>query len=137
MIHIKTFNDLTNQEMYEIFKLRQNVFILEQKIYVEDIDDYDKEALHVFIKDNGKIVSYLRLIEMFDGMHVGRVVTDSKYRNQRYATKLINYLQERYTTLILSAQVPVIEFYKKFGFKVVGNKYKEATILHQKMVYIK
>ncbi len=137
MVFSKRFEELTNYELLEIVKLRQEVFMIEQQIIEVDIDDEDTKALHLFIKRGGHIVSYMRLIHHKDQQYIGRVVTKKEFRNQGLSTELIEYLKERHEVLALSAQVPVINFYKKRGFQVVGKKYKEAGIDHQKMVYIK
>lgn len=137
MINMKTFDELTNLELLQLMRLRQEVFIEEQKICEVDIDDFDLECRHLFIKDNGKIVSYLRLLKYKGDDYIGRVVTDINYRNKGYSTKIFNFLKERYDVLTLSAQLSKVDFYKKIGFKVVGKKYLEAGIEHMKMVYIK
>ena len=60
-IIVKTFQQLTTEELYEILKIRCAVFIVEQNCPYQDIDDTDKTALHIFLKDEkGAIISYLR-----------------------------------------------------------------------------
>lgn len=137
MVFSKKFEELTLYELLQIVKLRQEVFMIEQKIYEVDIDSYDTKAIHLFIKRSGEIVSYMRLIDHDDQLYVGRVVTKKEFRGQGLSSEILEYLKQRHDVLALSAQVPVISFYKKRGFQVVGKKYKEAGIDHQKMVYIK
>ena len=54
---IKTFNELTIDELYEIVKSRFEVFVCEQKI-IEDqeFDDKDKVSYHIMLKENDKVV---------------------------------------------------------------------------------
>ena len=137
MVFLKKFDDLTNIELLEIMQLRQEVFMVEQAIIEIDIDEYDPVCLHAFIKSDGHIVSYARLVDKHDQLYIGRVVTKKAYRNQGFSTEIMKYFIERNDVLAVSAQVPVIPFYKELGFKEVGKKYKEAGIPHQKMVFIK
>ncbi len=127
MVFSKTFDELTNHELLEI----------EQQIYVVDIDEFDVTAQHVFIKRGGHIVSYARLIKHHDQLYVGRLATKKTFRGQGFATEIMQYFQEKHEFLAVSAQIPVIPFYKGLGFKMVGKKYKEAGLDHQKMVFIK
>lgn len=136
MVFQKKFNELTNLELLQIMQLRQTVFMIEQKIYEVDIDEFDPQALHCFVKREGNIVSYARLIINHDQLYVGRVCTAIKYRNQGFATEIMKELQKNHEVLAVSAQIQVIPYYKKLGFQVAGNKYKEAGIWHQKMVWI-
>jgi|SRR5690554_157215 len=137
MVFHKSFKELTKEELVEIFKLRQTVFMVEQEIIEVDIDDHDLVCEHLFIKKDGKIVSYARLIEEKEELYIGRVATLKAYRKRGFSTEIIKYLQERHDVLAVSSQDIRIDFYKKLDFKVVGRKYKDAGIWHQKMVYIK
>jgi len=137
MVIQKRLNELTHQELLQIFELRQKVFMIEQNIHEVDIDEFDEKALHCFVKKDGRIVSYARLIYHHDQLYIGRVCTDILYRKHGYTKAIMESLMEQYEVLAVSAQLPVIPFYRKLGFNLVGNKYKEAGIWHQKMVWIK
>ena len=87
---IKKFNELSLDELYEILKLRAEVFIVEQNCAYQDVDDVDKEAYHVYLKDEGKIVGYLRVIDKgnrLDEVSLGRVI--SLKRRQGIGTALM------------------------------------------------
>ncbi|MBH9796754.1 GNAT family N-acetyltransferase, partial [Clostridioides difficile] len=63
MFKIKHFNDLSLDEFYEIAKSRYEVFACEQKIFsLNDYDDIDKSSYHIFLKENGLICAYARII---------------------------------------------------------------------------
>ena len=89
----KTFNELSNQEIYQILDLRNKVFIMEQAILYVDTDFRDQKSVHYMIFDGEKLVSYLRLIPpgvKFQNEHaLSRVVTDPEYRSQKLASKII------------------------------------------------
>lgn len=138
MINQAKFYDLTSQEIYEIFKLRSEVFVVEQKITAEnEIDAFDLQAMHFFIKWDGIIVSYMRVILDYDNVRVGRVCTSKNFRGRGFSTMLLREILNKYESIVLSAQLQVIPFYKSLGFVPIGKKYKEADIWHQKMIHIR
>ena len=75
---VKKFDELTVAELYEILKIRAEVFVVEQNCVYQDLDEVDKEAYHVYLKDNGQIVAYLRVVDKgkrLDEVSVGRVIS--------------------------------------------------------------
>ena len=62
-IIIKRFEALTNEELYEILKIRVAVFVVEQKCPYQEIDDKDKYAFHVMLMDGSEMLAYLRVLE--------------------------------------------------------------------------
>ena len=72
----KKFSELTLDELYEILKSRAEIFLLEQNIICQDLDDVDKESLHCFIFDNNRVIAYLRAYKSGDNeVTIGRVLT--------------------------------------------------------------
>ena len=80
-LNVKTFDELTNKELYNILKLRSEVFVVEQKCNYVDMDDIDINSLHVFFSDDDKILAYLRTV-MLDGedntAKIGRVISSQR-----------------------------------------------------------
>ena len=73
---IKTFSELTTQELYEILKSRAEVFVKEQGIVYVDADDVDYVSLHVFCLKDNRVYAYLRAYnEGKDSIKIGRVLT--------------------------------------------------------------
>jgi len=143
----KNFDELTLKELYQTLKLRQEVFIVEQKCPYLDNDDKDYHATHVLGKDDGgNIHAYTRLIPMGisypDAASIGRVVTSSQVRGQGCGRDLmivsIKKTKELFpSTLIkISAQVYLLEFYKSLGFKDLGKYYMEDDIPHAEMILV-
>lgn len=140
---IKTFNDLTVDEIYEIAKSRFEVFVCEQKITCEqDFDDKDKECHHVMLKENGRAVAYSRLVPKgmgYDYISIGRVLVLQSHRRKGIAQKIMeaclefikNELDEN--IVVLSAQLYVKDLYESVGFKAISDIYDEANIQHVKM----
>ena len=51
MTLIKQFRELTNNEIYEILRLRSEVFVVEQECVYQDLDNKDQNAIHIFQKE--------------------------------------------------------------------------------------
>ena len=139
---IKKFNELSLDELYEILKLRAEVFIVEQNCAYQDVDDVDKEAYHVYLKDEGKIVGYLRVIDKgnrLDEVSLGRVI--SLKRRQGIGTALmrtgIEVAKEKFGAKIIKigAQAYAKPFYEGCGFKQISGEYLEDGIPHIYMLY--
>ena len=54
---VKKFSQLTTEELYEILRVRAAVFVVEQNCAYQDLDGVDLEAYHVFLKEDGKIIT--------------------------------------------------------------------------------
>jgi ElaA protein len=136
----KTFQELSNQEVYQILDLRNKVFIMEQAILYLDTDFRDQKSIHYMIFDGEKLVSYLRLIPpgvKFPKEHaLSRVVTDPDYRSQRLASKIIKEAMHdvKGFPIRISGQAYLKGYYEGLGFKVVKGPYIEEDILHYEML---
>ena len=89
---IKSFENLSVNELYDILKLRSEIFVVEQNCVYLDIDGKDKQALHLFGEFEGKIVGYSRLFKpgiTFDNASIGRVVVDANYRDRKWGHDLM------------------------------------------------
>ncbi len=139
-IYKKNFNQLTNQEVYDMLDLRYTVFLMEQEIFYVDTDYKDQPSMHYFIKDDkDKIISYLRVIPKgikYDEYTVGRVVTDQKYRKLGLATILMEEAKKdlKGEPIRISGQAYLKDYYEKLGFKTIKGPYIEEGILHYEML---
>ncbi|MBE6877848.1 MAG: GNAT family N-acetyltransferase [Ruminococcaceae bacterium] len=140
-IIVKTFHQLTTDELYEILKIRCAVFVVEQNCPYQDIDGTDKRALHLFLKDeNGDIVSYLRIFEKDENTaQIGRVVT--AVRRKGYGTQLLKeaMVQAKQhfgkSRIYLEAQTYALPFYSAQGFVPFGEEFLEDGIPHIRMKF--
>ena len=139
---IKQFDELTNEELYEILKLRSQVFVVEQNCIYQDIDDRDQDAVHLFYRDDDSIQSYLRVMPKCahnKQITIGRVV--SRKRRSGLATALlkegIRLAEERFEadSIYIEAQVYARSLYEKVGFKQTSEEFLEDGIPHIKMIY--
>ena len=142
---IKTYNELTVDELYEILKLRSIVFVVEQNCVYQDIDDIDKRSYHIYMKEKDKpeIKVYLRVFEKDkDTSQIGRVVTEKDSRRKGYASQLIEKGIEisknemKKTKVYLEGQVYAAKLYEKLGFKIISDEFLEDGIPHYKMLKI-
>ena len=141
---IKKFNQLSTLELYDIFKARQEIFIVEQECLCYDIDSKDLDAIHVFAIEEGQVACYLRILEKgvrFDEVSIGRVITRPAYRRKGYGEqimeKAIRYIEEVMgeSEIRISAQTYLEKFYGNVGFKVVSDVYLEDGLDHYEMLY--
>ena len=139
---VKKFNELTNDELYEILKVRAAVFVVEQNCAYQDLDDIDQQAWHVYLREDGKIVGYLRVIEAgkrLEETSIGRVI--SLKRRCGVGTKLmqagIQTAKEKFGAkkIKIGAQAWAQPFYESVGFRRVSNEYLEDGIPHVYMLY--
>ena len=140
-IVVKSFNELTVEELYEILRARAEVFIVEQNCVYQDVDNIDQEAYHVYLRENGEIVAYLRVIDMdkrLDEVSLGRVITLK--RRQGYGTKVmkvgIAVAREKFGAkkIKIGAQAWAKPFYEQLGFRQVSGEYMEDGIPHIYMI---
>ncbi|PHS67356.1 MAG: GNAT family N-acetyltransferase [Flavobacterium sp.] len=142
-IIIKTFQELTTNELYQILQLRSEVFVVEQDCVYQDIDGKDDKALHVLGIKNEKIIAYTRCFkkgDYFTEASIGRVVVKESERKYHYGNKImkssIEAIENHFNTNIIkiSAQVYLKKFYTQLGFKNVGEEYLEDGIPHIAML---
>ena len=142
-ILIKTFNELSIDELYGLLGLRSEVFVVEQDCVYQDIDDKDKKALHIIgIKDK-KIVAYTRIFkpgDYFENTSIGRVVVKEDKRKEGLGKEIMLASLETISDKIgrveveISAQVYLKNFYNDLNFLEVGKEYLEDGIPHIRMV---
>lgn len=138
---IKRFDELTLDELYEILRARAEVFVVEQNCAYQDLDEVDKEAYHVYLRENGKIVAYLRVIDKgkrLDEVSLGRVITLK--RRCGYGTKVmkigIEVAKEKFGAkkIKIGAQAWAKPFYEQVGFHQISGEYMEDGIPHIYMI---
>ncbi|MBO5327984.1 MAG: GNAT family N-acetyltransferase [Clostridia bacterium] len=134
---IKTFNELSLDELFEIIKLRIEVFVVEQNCPYMEVTAEDKVSHHVYLRDESGIVAYLRVVPKgykFDNVSLGRVIT--KKRKVGLGAKIMQvgkqiakqvYLAER---VIVEAQTYARGFYEKCGFTKISNEFSVDGIPH-------
>ena len=77
-LFVKHFSELSAEELFEIYKLRVSVFVVEQKCPYQEIDDADRAAYHLWLKDEDGIEAYARVLPQgvtFPTAAIGRVIS--------------------------------------------------------------
>ena len=137
---VKRFEELDINELYEILKLRVDVFVVEQNCPYPELDDKDKSAWHVYIREGGKITAYLRVLYpgvSFDTAAIGRVI--STRRRCGLGTTLlqegIRVARERMNAdaIKIEAQTYARAFYELQGFRQTSGEFLEDGIPHIEM----
>lgn len=138
----KAFGDLTPHELYEIMRLRNEVFVLEQLCVYQDADNKDQRSHHLMIKDSGKLIAYARLLPpgvSYPEMSIGRVISSPEYRRKGAGRLLMQQAIEGCHKLFgegpirIGAQLYLKKFYESFGFVQAGDIYLEDNIEHIEM----
>jgi len=140
--HIKSFQDLTIIELYDLLQLRSEVFVVEQDCVYQDIDGKDQKALHVLGYYDANLVAYTRIFKKGDYLEeasIGRVVVSAEARKHNFGKEIMNSSIEAVSIyfnnsiIVLSAQTYLKRFYNNLGFIEVGEEYLEDGIPHIKM----
>lgn len=138
-LRVASFRDLDTTTLYEILKLRSEVFVVEQECPYLDPDGRDAEpgTRHLWFENDGRIRAYLRVLSDPDDMErIGRVVTAPDARGAGLAGRLIT---EAITVIgnrpsVLDAQAHLSDFYGKFGYVANGEEFLEDGIPHIPMI---
>lgn len=139
-----TFADLTARLVYEILRLRQQIFIVEQGVPYDDIDRRDLVSTHLLCHIDGALAAYLRVLpkDLFEPgfLSLGRVVVREDLRGQGLARALLERALAVVDTehpgvpLKISSQEYLKDFYASLGFESQGEPYIEDRIPHIAMV---
>lgn len=143
---IKRFSELTTKELYEILKVRAEVFIVGQNCVFQDLDSKDEVSYHLFLEDNSEIAAYLRILPKgiaHPEAAIGRVLTKEAYRKKGLSREIVQKAIDFITDTLeekeirISAQAYLQEFYKGFGFEAISDIYLYEGIEHIEMLYQK
>jgi ElaA protein len=138
-LHSRSGPDLAAAELYELLRLRAEVFVVEQQCPYQDVDGFDllADTVHLWLNENRRLVSCLRVLPERNGRRkIGRVVTALDARGRGHAAELLRaaLALDPAMTWELHAQCVVQHFYRRFGFETVGEEFEEDGIPHIAMV---
>lgn len=134
-----TFQELSVDQLYDVLKVRSEIFVVEQNCVYLDPDGKDKETLHLLGTVDNKIAAYLRIFPPTPTQNYivfGRVVTASFARKSGYGKQLLkafmDYCDKEYPGVLIkcSAQYYLKKFYEGFGLVAYGDIYDEDGIPH-------
>lgn len=138
---VKHFSKLTNEELYDILRLRVNVFVVEQECPYPEIDGNDSCAYHVFHRgENGALDAYLRVLPQgatFPTAALGRVISMKRRcgLGSELMRKGIEVAKEKFGAdrLTIEAQTYARKFYEGVGFRKTSEEFLEDGIPHIEM----
>ena len=140
-LQIKRFGELTAAELYEILKLRVDVFVVEQACPYPELDGLDKKALHLWLEDEDGVHAYLRVMDRgaeSQYVSIGRVVARERRRGlgTRILKEGIRAARERLgaEAVYLEAQTYAVGLYEKQGFRPISEEFLLDGIPHVKML---
>jgi ElaA protein len=135
-LHRSWAADLEPRTLYEILRLRVDVFVVEQECPYPELDGRDLEdsTRHFWVDSaDDYVLGYLRLLEDPDGTYrIGRVCTSKSARGLGIGRKLMR-AEVQNSPAVLSAQTYAKDFYASFGFVETGDEYLEDGIPHVDM----
>jgi predicted GNAT family N-acyltransferase len=137
-IHVKRVS--SKKEMVQAYDIRMRVFVQEQGVPAEiELDRDDKRAIHFLATNAGNPVGTARVVMHRRNAKIGRMAVLKRFRRTGVGTQLLKRATataKRFGArkIYLHAQVGVIGFYEKLGFRCVGPVFEEAAISHRKMV---
>lgn len=134
----KFFDELTTKELYELLKVRSEIFVVEQNCIYQDLDDLDYRSLHVFYKEEEKVLACLRIFSIDkDTIKIGRVLSvkhgiglGGKVLKAGLEKAISTYNPKK---IVISAQCYATGYYAKEGFKICSEEYLEDGIPHVRM----
>jgi len=141
--NVKTFAELSGQEVHDMLHLRVDVFVVEQRCIYPEIDGQDPSALHILgYSAQGMLAAYARILPpQADGLpHLGRFVVHAEYRGLGLGHTLIEMAlveAQRWTGIsasALAAQTHLEALYAQHGFERTGPDYDWDGIPHVDMV---
>jgi len=139
MEHIQISIAHTQEEFFRLIRLREEVFVVEQKVPLEiELDDEDDRATHLVAKAGREVVGTARLVVKGKSAKIGRMAVRKGWRRKKVGDRLMIALvpiaRERgVSTLLLHAQLHAVPFYQKQGFQAEGSPFEEAGIVHVAM----
>jgi ElaA protein len=133
--------DLDTATLYQLLKLRVEVFVVEQKCAYPELDGLDllTETRHFWLDDEGEVISTLRLLEEHDdgvkSFRIGRLCTSVPARGHGFTTRLLQaaIAEAGSATIRLNAQTYLVDMYAKHGFKPDGEEFDDDGIMHLPM----
>ena len=130
-------DELAPRTAYELWRLRQDVFVVEQDCPYPDLDGRDLEdgTQHVVLLEDGSVIGCLRVLDDGDRARIGRVALAAGVRGRGLAGLLMDEAMvlcgDR--EVRLDAQAGLTAFYAPYGFEITGPEFDEDGIMHVPM----
>ena len=141
---VKHFDELTARELFDLYKLRVSVFVVEQNCPYQEVDDADRVSYHVWLRDESGIAACLRVIPAgvnFEDASIGRVIAVRRRcgLGTRIVAEGLRVAQERLGArrVTIEAQTYARALYERLGFRQTSAEFLEDGIPHIRMLWEK
>ena len=142
VLHKKLFRELTVEELYELLRVRAEVFVVEQDCVYQDLDGDDQVSVHLWLTEGDKVVALCRVCPAgthMEEVSIGRVITTE--RNKGYGKRImlegIKVAQEHFNAkrIDIEAQEYARGFYEQVGFRQSSEPFMLDGIPHIRMTW--
>ena len=137
---VKHFSELSAEELFEIYKLRVSVFVVEQECPYHEVDDADCAAYHLWLKDEDGIEAYARVLPKgttFEDVSIGRVIAVKRRcgLGGKIVEAAINVAETKFHAdkITIEAQVYARSLYEQHEFQQISEEFLEDGIPHIRM----
>ena len=144
LLHVKTFRELTVDELYEILRVRADVFVVDQDCVYQDLDGDDKVSLHIWLSEGDEIVALCRVCPAgthMDEVSIGRGITTRRGKGlgKRIMIEAIKAACDRFGArrIDIEAQEYASGFYEKVGFRQTSEPFMLVGIPHIKITWFR
>ena len=142
VLHKKLFRELTVDELYELLRVRAEVFVVEQDCVYQDLDGDDQVSVHLWLTEGDKVVALCRVCPAgthMEEVSIGRVITTE--RNKGYGKRIMlegtKVAQEHFNAkrIDIEAQEYARGFYEQVGFRQSSEPFMLDGIPHIRMTW--
>lgn len=142
VLHKKLFRELTVDELYELLRVRAEVFVVEQDCVYQDLDGDDQVSVHLWLTEGDKVVALCRVCPAgthMEEVSIGRVITTE--RNKGYGKRImlegVKVAQEHFNAkrIDIEAQEYARGFYEQVGFRQSSEPFMLDGIPHIRMTW--
>ena len=143
ILHRKAFHELTTDELYELLRIRSEVFVVEQDCVYQDLDGDDRASIHLWLTEGGTVVALCRVCP--PGTHmaevsIGRVITTERGKGygRRMMLEGIAAARECFGAkrIDIEAQEYARGFYEQVGFRQSSEPFILDGIPHIRMTLL-
>ena len=131
---------ITDEEMEQVFQIRDEVFVHEQSLTPDArFDPDDRRSVHFLAYFDGQPVGTGRLTMVRREAQVAWVAVRKQYRQYGVGKAVMLAILERARDeeadyVVLNAQSHALEFYSRLGFESLGEEFRMSGIPHQVMM---
>ncbi len=143
VLHKKAFRELTLDELYELLRVRSEVFVVEQNCVYQDLDGDDQASIHLWLTSDDKVVALCRVCPAGTHMNevsIGRVITTERGKGygKRIMLEGIAAAKEYFNAKVIEieAQEYAKGFYEQVGFRQSSAPFILDGIPHIKMTLL-